>query len=246
MSCLSVHIVLALAFILLSAFRAGAAESYTLGPGDRVQVRVFDFRSGGAATQWTGFDGSADYIVGPNGHLSLPIAGELDAQGKTTTELEEAIASKLQERAGLISKPYASVQIVRFRPFYVVGAVEKPGEYEYRPGLTVLQAFGMAGGPQRANSDQLIGLEKDALTSRGDLRVFSVDRTSLLASKARLDAEVAGKQELDFPEELSKSAAKNPDVARILREEQLLFELGADRARQTGERSRADQVLSPQ
>ncbi len=224
MSRLGVHVVLALAFILLLPFRAGAAESYTLGPGDRVQVRVFDFRSGGAASQWAGFDGSADYIVGPNGHLSLPIVGDFDAQGKTTVELEEAVATKLQTRAGLISKPYASVQIVRFRPFYVVGAVEKPGEYEYPPGLTVLQAFGMAGGPQRANTDQMIGLEKDALTSRGDLRVLSVDRTSLLASKARLDAEVAGRQELDFPEELRKAAARNADVARILREEQLLFD----------------------
>jgi polysaccharide biosynthesis/export protein ExoF len=218
-----VRIVVALALLLKSPLCLLAAPDYTLGPGERVQVRVSGFHSGGEAYQWPGYEGGADFVVGPNGRLSLPIVGAVQAEGKTTEELEDEIAAKLQAKAGLIAPPHASVQIVRFRPFYVVGAVDKPGEYEYRPGLTVLQAFGVAGGAQRANSQQLIGLEKDALNSRGDLRVLSVDRISLMARQAGLQAEIADKPQVEFPEEL-RTKASDPDVARVIREEQLLFD----------------------
>jgi polysaccharide biosynthesis/export protein ExoF len=231
-------VVLTLAFFPPLSARAGDAETYTLGPGDRIQVRVSDFRSGrGEPYQWTVYQAGtpAEFIVGPTGRLSLPILGELDAAGKTTAELQQTIATELQAKAGLTARPDASVQIVRFRPFYVVGSVEKPGEYEYRPGMTVLQAITVAGGLQRTTTDQLLGFEKDALSSRGDLRVFSADRTSLLARQARLDAEISEKPQIAFPEELLARSGE-PDVARMLREEQLLFE-----ARRTG---LADQVKS--
>jgi protein involved in polysaccharide export with SLBB domain len=149
--------------------------------------------------------------------------GQIDADGKTTAEIEKTIAARLQVKAGLASRPDASVQIVRFRPFYVVGGVEKPGEYDFRPGLTVLQAVGIAGGPQRVAGDALIGFEKDALNSRGDLRVLSADRTSLLARQARLDAEIGQQQQIAFPNEL-QNARTDAVAARAMREETLLFE----------------------
>jgi polysaccharide biosynthesis/export protein ExoF len=231
-----VAVVLIFASFPLTSSFADAQEDYALGPGDHVQVRVSDFRSGiGEAYQWTVYQAgsTAEFIVAPNGHLSLPVLGELEAAGKTTADMEDAIATKLQAKAALTTRPDASVQIVRFRPFYVVGGVDKPGEYEYRPGLTVLQAVGIAGGLERATTDQLLGFEKDALTSRGDLRVLYADRISLLARQARLDADIGDKAELVFPEEL-QAKASDPDVSRVMREEQLLFE-----ARRTG---LADQV----
>ena len=214
---------LAFAFFSGSPFLVEAAELYTLGPGEHIQVKVSDFRSGGEVYQWPPYETGNDLIVGPNGRVSLPILGELDAAGKTTAELKEEIATTLQAKAGLIARPDVSVQIVRFRPFYVVGEVEKPGEYEYRPGLTVLQAFAIAGGLPRAAPDQLPGFEKDALVSRGDLRVLSVDRISLLARQARVEAEIANSAELVFPIELQTKAA-DPEVAALLREEKLLFD----------------------
>ena len=232
----SVAIVLAFALFTSKPTFAGDRESYTLGSGDHVQIKVSDFRSEGEVNQWTVYESGKDFVVGPNGRLSLPILGELDATGRTTEELEDEIAAKLQAKAGLIARPDASVQIVRFRPFYVIGGVDKPGEYEYRPGLTALQAFAVAGGPPRATTDQLIGFEKDALTSRGDLRVLSVDRNSLLARQARLDAEIADKRELAFPDELRAKSA-DPDVARVLQEEQLLFN-----SRRTGLTKQVDAI----
>ena len=199
-----------------------ADEGYRLGPQDQVQVKVSDFRSAtGEAYQWTAFAG--EFSVGPSGRLSLPVLGELDASGKTTAELEAEIASKLQAKAGLAAKPDASVQIVTFRPFYVMGSVDKPGEYEYRPGLTVLQAVSLAGGMQRVPTDALLGFARDALNSRGDLRVLSADRIAFLARQARLDAEIAGSASITFPDEV-RLRASEPDVGRIMREEQLLFD----------------------
>jgi protein involved in polysaccharide export with SLBB domain len=225
MKSLSLAAICGLALITALSSRASAGESYLLATGDRVQVRVSDFRAGsGEAFQWTMFSQEPDeFIVGPDGYLSLPVVGQIDAAGKTTAEIEETIATKIQTKAGLTTRPDASVQIVRFRPFYVVGGVDKPGEYDYRPGVTVLQAVGIAGGLQRVTTDELIGFEKDALNSRGDLRVLNADRISLIARRARLDAEVAGQPQITFPSEFV-SASNDPDVMRAQREEQLLFE----------------------
>lgn len=210
----------------LAGAQGAAAETYRLGPGDHVEVKVSDFRaSTGEAYQWTAFTGASpsDFIVAPDGRLSLPVVGELDAAGKTTADLEQAIADKLQSKAGLTTKPDASVQVVKFRPFYVVGIVDKPGEYDYRPGLTVLQAVGIAGGLERTSTDALLGFIKDALSSRGDLRVLAADLVSLRAQQARIDAEVADKDAVAFPDDL-RGKSDDPDVARAMREEQILFD----------------------
>ena len=229
----SVTAFLGFALFLSSPSSARAAETYTLGPGDHVQVRVSDFRSGtGEAYQWTVYQAS-DFVIGPDGRLSLPVLGNLDAFGKTTADLEEAIATKLQAKAGLTVRPDASVQIVKYRSFYVIGAVDKPGEYEYKPGLTVLQALGVAGGVRRVTSEQLVGLERETLVSRGDLRLFSADRTSLLARQARLEAQIEDKSELTFTGELLARSGE-PDAARVLKGEQLLFD--------ANRRSLADEV----
>jgi protein involved in polysaccharide export with SLBB domain len=210
----------------LASALARASEAYRLGPGDHLEVKVSDFRAGtGEAYQWTAFAsvGAADFVVAPDGRLSLPVIGEIDAAGKTTAYLEQAIADKLQAKAGLTTKPDASVQVVRFRPFYVVGIIDKPGEYDYRPGLTVLQAVGIAGGLEHTTTDALLGFIKDALTSRGDLRVLAADLISLRARQARLDATIADKDAIAFPDDL-RAKTDDPDIARAMREEQILFD----------------------
>ena len=214
----------------LAGAPALASEAYRLGPGDHLEVKVSDFRAGtGEAYQWTAFasTGTADFVVAPDGRLSLPVIGELEAAGKTTADLEQAIADKLQAKAGLTTKPDASVQVVRFRPFYVVGIVDKPGEYDYRPGLTVLQAVGIAGGLEHTTTDALLGFIKDALASRGDLRVLAADLISLRARQARLDAAIADKDAIAFPDDL-RGKTDDPDIARAMREEQILFDTQRD------------------
>lgn len=218
---------MSLCYFVLGSAATSADEVYKLGPEDKVQVRITDLRPGtGQAYQWTVFTDSK-FVVNPSGQLSLPVLGELDASGKTTSELEVEIETKLQAKAGLAVTPDVSVQIVDFRPFYVMGSVDKPGEYEYRPGLTVLKAISLAGGLQRVASDALLGYARDALNSRGDLRILSADRTAFLVRQARLEAEISGSAAISVPEEV-RLRAEEPDVSRILREEQLLFKSRRD------------------
>lgn len=220
---------LAVPLAVLGLFGAPAlAETpdYRLGPQDQLQVRVYDLRTGtGEAHEWTAFEG--EFTVGASGKVALPLVGELQASEITTSALAAAIAEKLQAKVGLATRPDASVEVKKYRPFYVLGSVDKPGEYDYRPNLTVLQAVSIAGGLSRVPGEALLGYAREALVSRGDLRGLAADRIDLMARQARLDAEIGNATTLAFSAELS-AMGSDGEVARILREEQLLFNAHRD------------------
>jgi polysaccharide export outer membrane protein len=117
-----------------TAAGAGDVAGYRLGPGDQVQVTVF--RQPELSGRF-GLDGEA--------HLALPLAGEIPADRLTTRELEQAIAARLREGDYLIN-PQVSIQVVTYRPFYILGEVRRPGEYAYLNGMTVVNAVALAGG----------------------------------------------------------------------------------------------------
>lgn len=206
--------------------RTLAAENqfgdYRLGPQDKLEIRVHDIRTGtGEAHQWAAFDG--EFIVDAKGNVSLPLIGEVLAGGGTTAELASALAARVQAKVGLAQLPSAAVQVVKYRPFYILGAVDKPGEYEFRPGLTVLQALSIAGGLQRPRDPDLIGFQRDAILQRGDLRALAAEQQGLKIRQSRLTAEIADADTITFPSEARASEARL-DVARAIREETLLFE----------------------
>ncbi|UMY20144.1 polysaccharide biosynthesis/export family protein [Methylobacterium organophilum] len=209
---------LAFLSLLVAAAPLRAEDGYRLGPQDQLQVKVSDLRAGtGEAYQWQAFTG--EFTVAPSGKVALPVVGEIDASGRTTTDIAADLAARLQAKAGLAAKPDASVQIVKFRPFYVMGSVEKPGEYEFRPNLNVLQAVSIAGGLQRVPTDVLLNFVRDAVQSRGEIKELSATRLALIARQTRLDAEIKDIP-LTFPAEL-EVRAQEPEIARILREERL-------------------------
>jgi polysaccharide export outer membrane protein len=107
---------------------------YKLGPGDLVSVNVF---------QQTELSGQ--FRLDGDGHLALPLAGEIKAGGLTTRELEQAIATRLREGNYLVN-PQVSAQVMTYRPFYILGEVNKPGQYEYKNGMSVINAAALAGG----------------------------------------------------------------------------------------------------
>lgn len=115
-----------------------SGNEYRLAVGDEVRILV-----PGLAGMEAG--SSSTYIVNDRGLISIPIVGSLEGVGKSVPELEEAIARKLVASEILVS-PKVSIQPVRMRPFYILGEVNKPGEYPYRPGLSVLSAISVAGG----------------------------------------------------------------------------------------------------
>jgi polysaccharide export outer membrane protein len=114
-------------------------EHYTLDSGDELRVIVFDQA-----------DLSNTYSVDKGGYVTVPLVGAVPARGKTTQALEAEVAAKL--RAGFIRDPDVSVEVERYRPFFIMGEVTTAGQYSYVAGLTVQQAIAVAGGfTPRAN-----------------------------------------------------------------------------------------------
>ena len=126
-----------------SATGAQQPADYRLGSGDHVKVTVFGQD-----------DLTGDYSVDGTGKLSFPLIGQITAQGMTAHDLENAIAGRL--RPDYIRNPHVSVQIMAYRPFYIVGEVKTPGSYAFVSGMTVLNAVALAGGfTYRADDDDV-------------------------------------------------------------------------------------------
>ncbi|WP_432443602.1 polysaccharide biosynthesis/export family protein [Rhizobium grahamii] len=212
--------VLAMACAGLAAAPA-FAEDYILGPQDTLKVRVFEWRpTSGTAFEWVPLTG--EFTISAAGNLSLPIIGTVPAAGKTLEQVADSIGERLQAQVGLQKRPNASVEVAEYRPFFVTGAVANPGKFNYSPGLTVVQALSMAGGLGPANGN-LIDLQRDVLSDRGDVRTLEAERLGLLARQARTDAVVKDSSAVVFPADLT-TRSEQPAAARMMAEEKSLFE----------------------
>lgn len=87
---------------------------------------------------------SGEFLVDPSGYVSLPLAGTVQASGLTKIELEQALTKKFKSK--YLRDPKVTVDVASYRPIYVLGEVQKPGEYPYRSGLNVVSALAVAGG----------------------------------------------------------------------------------------------------
>lgn len=116
-----------------------AISAYTLGSSDKLRVTVFGHT-----------DLSGEFEVDGTGSISLPLIGQVQAQGLTTSQLEQTIATNLSN--GYILNPRVSAEVINYRPFYILGEVGNPGTYPFTSGLTVQNAVAAAGGfTYRAN-----------------------------------------------------------------------------------------------
>ncbi|MBP2561342.1 polysaccharide export outer membrane protein [Neorhizobium galegae] len=197
------------------------AADYTLGPQDVLKIRVFEWRpNAGVAFEWVPLTG--EFAVSAAGTLSLPIIGTVSVAGKTLDDVSSLIGEQLQRQVGLQKRPNASVEVSVYRPFFVTGLVSKPGKYGYVPGLTVIQAISMAGGLGGADPE-MIGLQRDALVTQGDLGQLEIEHYGLLARQARVEALLGGAATVSFSQELTSQATR-PALARMMQDEQALFE----------------------
>lgn len=117
----------------LAPAAAPADTDYFLGAQDRVRLIVF-----GEETL------SGEFAIDVTGRIALPLIGEVQAQGLTPRQLERAIEASL--RQGYLNDPRVSIEVLTFRPFYILGEVRTPGELPYSTGLTALNAVARAGG----------------------------------------------------------------------------------------------------
>jgi Polysaccharide biosynthesis/export protein len=205
----------------VAAQAAATAPTYRLGTGDQIRLKVYEWRRAtGEVYGWKALN--SDFRVGPDGTLSLPLLGMVPAAGASIEELADRISKRLQQAVGLQTPPQASVEVVQFRPFYILGSVHHPGEYRYRPELTVLQAVSLAGGAFRIDDPGLLLARRDLLTGSGNLRVLVLEYEGLLARRARLEAELNGSAKIAFPRELL-AHRNEPEVAQAMQQEEAVF-----------------------
>ena len=118
----------------LPALPQSEATAYRLGPEDQVRVTVFN------DPRLTG-----EFRITDAGTLALPLVGSIPAAGRTTTEVERSIQQVMAERQ-LFRDPSVAVQVVTYRPVFVLGQVERGGQFPYQPGMTAHSAVAVAGG----------------------------------------------------------------------------------------------------
>ncbi len=120
-----------------------SSGGYSLGAGDKLRVIVFGE-----------MDLSGDYQVDSTGFVRLPLIGEVKATGLSIQDFEMQVKAKLDE--GYLKDARVSVEITSYRPFYIIGEINKPGEYPYVNEMNVLNAVAVAGGfTYRANKDEV-------------------------------------------------------------------------------------------
>ncbi|ESY33432.1 sugar ABC transporter substrate-binding protein [Mesorhizobium sp. LNJC391B00] len=199
--------------LALSLAVPAMADEYRLGSQDKLNIRVAEWQTvEGTFRDWSAVNG--EYSVGPAGNLSVPFVGELPAAGKTTSEVAAAISVALQRKLALSDKPEASVEMVQFRPFYISGEIQTPGQFPYVPELTVLKAISIAGGIRR-NADLGTQLGKDLITAKGNFDIYDDQRVRLIVKRARIDADLAGKESFEAPKEVEG----DPRLATIVADE---------------------------
>ena len=115
------------------AFHKVLTQPYRLDSGDSLRITVF------GQTDLTN-----SYAIDKGGHLAFPLIGSVEARGRTPKQIEGLIAERL--RQGFIREPDVSVEIDRYRPFFIMGEVNSGGQYTYVPGTTVQNAIAIAGG----------------------------------------------------------------------------------------------------
>ncbi|MEO8522553.1 MAG: polysaccharide biosynthesis/export family protein [Acidobacteriota bacterium] len=114
--------------------RAAVATDYRLVPGDKLRIEVYKDAQLSQSLQ-----------VRPDGKITLPLIGDITAEGRTSTELRDAIVTPLKEYN---TNPVVTVIVVETVPpvFYVMGEVNSPGTFPIKGQVSAVQALAMAGG----------------------------------------------------------------------------------------------------
>jgi protein involved in polysaccharide export with SLBB domain len=131
-------IILLLAAVPLPAEEGKPAQEiletlYTLGSGDRLKITVF-----GEAQL------SGEFQVDGGGRITFPLISEVGARGLTIRDLTAELTALLRD--GYLIDPKITLEVLNYRPFYILGEVRQPGKYEYLSGITLYNAIALAGG----------------------------------------------------------------------------------------------------
>ena len=129
------------------------ATEYRLGPGDKLKIVVFGHA-----------DVSGEFVLDSSGNVALPLVGQFRAGAYTVTELQDALQKTLNDQ--YIVNPRVSIEVRNYRPFFILGEVNKPGSYPYVAGIDVIQAVALGGGYTRRARTSSVKVTRDTREGR--------------------------------------------------------------------------------
>lgn len=198
--------------LLLAAWAAPAnaqGQEYRVASGDVLRITVYGD---------PGLSGS--FPIGADGTIGYPLLGNVAVSGRPVEEVRQAIDAGLKEHIANLS---VSVVVETYAPVFVVGEVQRPGRYEFRPGMIALELFALGGGQKEvlAQGDnagvRLAGLRQDYVDLGAQLLGQDVKRV-------RLEAELNGQPFTYRPSE--EIGTPDPRIVdQIVEAERTLFEL---------------------
>src|SRR5258708_17483773 len=108
-------------------------ESYQLGAGDKIRLSVFGET-----------DLGGEFLIDGSGDVRLPLIGQVKVTGLTVRAFEDKIIGLYED--GYLRDPRISIEVINYRPFYIIGEVTKPGQYPYVSDMNPLNPVALAGG----------------------------------------------------------------------------------------------------
>jgi protein involved in polysaccharide export with SLBB domain len=147
-----------------STYQRTVDADYVLGQGDKLRLNVFGEP-----------DLSGEFAIDGAGFVRLPLVGEVRAAGYTAPQLEGAIAAALN--SGYLKTPRVAVEVATYRPFYIIGAVNRPGQYPYVDHMNALNAVALAGGFTPAAVESVIFIRREGSNQEDEV---PVDRTTAI------------------------------------------------------------------
>ena len=171
---------------------SAAKSSWNLTSGERIHLRVI------GNSELTG-----EYRTNPDQTISIPGVGRVPINTMSPSDFETYLAKRLSSATR--REVSVSVEIARFKPFYVTGQVDRPGAVEWQPNLTLIQALSLAGGIFRSPTSTELGSSERGLL----LEQARIQHRFALVQLARLQAEQQGQDTVEstkLVEELLESA----------------------------------------
>lgn len=203
---------LAVSILIAAGFSAAAAaEPYRLGVGDEIRLVIAD------VPEMTG-----SFPISSDGTIALPVVSDVPLAGLTLEEAKAALRNRLGKNVVNLSM---AVEISRFRPFFILGDVQKPGSYNWLPDLTIEKAVALAGG-YRAHSD-LFQAAVTGIRASESRHVAERELAQARVLEARLKAELEGKTTFSYDPETSDPVLRRY-VAEAVAAQQEMFRSRAD------------------
>jgi polysaccharide export outer membrane protein len=188
---------------------AAGDGAYHIGPGDTLKVSVY-----GQETL------SGLFRVGPDGGIGYPLLGDMDVGGLTTGDVAKRIGAELEKHVP--SGNAVSVSIEEYAPVFVLGEIEKPGPYPYRPGMIALELLAVGGGLKKPTL-ALDNSRLQLITTEQDYTDTQLQRFSLQVRRARLKAEMDGADDFSFVLPTHDTIQDTDALNRIVEGEKNLF-----------------------